>query len=123
MPPDGWRATRRIIDQWGAGHAIITLNDRLAFGAYQALHEAGLSVPSDVSLVSFDDSPLADWLRPGLTTFAIPHHDLGRRAVELLVELIADDNVPTVARPAVHRVRLPLRVRGSVGRGEVAPLS
>ncbi|HEY5476169.1 MAG TPA: substrate-binding domain-containing protein [Tepidiformaceae bacterium] len=89
LPPDGWRATRQIIDEWGAGHAIITLNDRLAFGAYQALHEAGLSVPVDVSAVSFDDSPLADWLLPGLTTFAIPHHDFGRRVVELLVELIA----------------------------------
>ena len=115
MPPDGWRATRRIIDQWGAGHAIITLNDRLAFGAYQALQEAGLSVPADASVVSFDDSPLADWLRPGLTTFAIPHHDLGRRAVELLIESIAaDDRQTLVAQPALHRVNMPLRERGSV---------
>jgi LacI family transcriptional regulator len=115
LPPDGWRATRRIIDEWGAGQAIITFNDRLAFGAYQALHEAGLSVPADASVVSFDDSPLADWLRPGLTTFAIPHHDLGRRAVELLIESIAaDEREPLVAQPAVHRVNMPLRERGSV---------
>lgn len=86
LPPDGWRATRRIIREWGTGQAIITFNDRLAFGAYRALHEAGLSVPADTSVVSFDDSPLAKWLRPGLTTFAIPHHDLGRQAVELLIE-------------------------------------
>ena len=115
LPPDGWRATRRIIDEWGPALAIITFNDRLAFGAYQALHEAGLSVPADASVVSFDDSPLADWLRPGLTTFAIPHHDLGRRAVELLIESIAaDDRQPLVAQPAVHRVNMPLRERGSV---------
>ena len=114
LPPDGWQATRSLIDRWTDGDAIITLNDRLAFGAYQALQEAGFSVPADASIVSFDDNPLADWLRPGLTTFAIPHHDLGRRAVELLVELIADDNVPTAARPVVHRVGMPLRSRGSV---------
>ena len=93
---------------------IITLNDRIAFGAYQALQEAGLSVPTDASLVSFDDSPLAEWLRPGLTTFAIPHPGLGRRVFELLVELIADDNAPSGVRPVVHRVSMPLRIRGSV---------
>jgi len=114
LPPDGWQATRHIIDEWGGGDAIITLNDRLAFGAYQALQEAGLSVPTDASLVSFDDSPLADWLRPGLTTFAIPHHDLGRRAVELMVEMISTDGEPSVALPAVHRMSMPLRMRGSV---------
>ncbi|MCR6491965.1 LacI family DNA-binding transcriptional regulator [Cellulomonas sp. P24] len=114
LPPDGWRATRRIIDEWGAGHAIITLNDRLAFGAYQALQEAGLSVPGDASIVSFDDNTLADWLRPGLTTFAIPHHDLGRRAVELLVGSITADDASPACESAVHRVSMPLRLRGSV---------
>ena len=114
LPPDGWRATRRIIDRHDAGRAIITMNDRLAFGAYQALHEAGLSIPGDASIVSFDDSPLAQWLRPGLTTFAIPHHDLGRRAVELLIEMITAAGGPPLAPPSVHRVRMPLRERGSV---------
>jgi LacI family transcriptional regulator len=62
------------------------MNDRLAFGAYQALGEAGLRVPADVSVVSFDDDPLAQWLRPGLTTAALPHEQMGRRAVELLLD-------------------------------------
>ena len=114
LPPDGWRATRLLLDGWRSGEAIITLNDRLAFGAYQAFQEAGLDVPDDASLVSFDDSPLAAWLRPGLTTFAIPHHALGRRAVELLVELVAADALPSATPQQVHRVSMPLRVRGSV---------
>jgi LacI family transcriptional regulator len=111
LPPHGWQATRNIIEAGGAGGAIIAFNDRLAFGVYQALHEAGLSLPDDMSVVSFDDHPLADWLRPGLTTFAIPHYDLGRRSVELLLEAIPrTDDSP----PAVHRVPMPLRSRGSV---------
>jgi len=115
LPAYGWEATRAIIESGGAGGAIITFNDRLAFGAYQAIHEAGLSVPADMSIISFDDYPLADWLRPGLTTFAIPHYDLGRRSVELLLEAIAArDDGP--ANPAiVHRLPMPLRTRGSVG--------
>lgn len=115
IPSYGWQGTRSIIDSGGAGQAIISFNDRLAFGAYQALHEAGLSVPADMSVVSFDDHTLADWLRPGLTTFAIPHYDLGRRAVELLLEAIAahDDGPPTPG--IVDRLPMPLRSRGSVG--------
>ena len=68
-------------------------------------------------MVSFDDAPLAQWLRPGLTTFAIPHHDLGRRAVELLVEQIGPDS-PGSGTPTepVVRVSMPLRERGSVGQ-------
>jgi len=87
--------------------AIVCLNDRVAFGAYQALAEATLAVPADVSLLSFDDSDLASWLRPQLTSIAIPHFDLGRRAVELLLS----------DQPAqgVHRVAMPLRERASVG--------
>jgi LacI family transcriptional regulator len=66
--------------------AILCLNDRLAFGAYQALAEAGLSVPGDVSIVSFDNDEIASYLRPGLTTIALPHEEMGRAAVELLLQ-------------------------------------
>jgi LacI family transcriptional regulator len=115
LPSYGWDATRQIIDAAGAGTAIITFNDRLAFGAYQALHESGMSVPDDMSIISFDDHPLADWLRPGLTTYAIPHHDLGRRSVELLLEVIAARDDGPAEPPAVHRLPMPLRMRDSVG--------
>lgn len=116
LPPYGWAATQRILADGGAGSAIITFNDRLAFGAYQALHEARLEVPHDMSIVSFDDAPIAKWLRPGLTTFAIPHYELGRRAVELVMETIAarGDGGELSSSPVVHRVPMPLRVRESV---------
>ncbi len=114
LPPYGWHATTRILEAGGAGSAIITFNDRLAFGAYQALHEAGLEVPDDMSIVSFDDAPIAEWLRPGLTTFAIPHYELGRRAVDLLLETIAGRGKDGAPAPAVHRLPMPLRTRESV---------
>lgn len=65
--------------------ALICLNDRIAMGAYQALAEHGLTVPNDVAVVSFDGSDLASWLRPKLTTVAIPYADLGAVAVEMLL--------------------------------------
>jgi LacI family transcriptional regulator len=89
-----------------APQAVICLSDRLAFGAYQAAYEAGLRIPDQLSIVSFDDSELAGWLRPELTSIALPHDELGRRAVRLL--LAADRGTRTVLVP------MPVRERESV---------
>ena len=56
---------------------LVCLNDRIAMGAYQALAAYGLEVPGDVSVVSFDGSGLATWLRPELSSVAIPFHRAG----------------------------------------------
>ena len=78
------------VDAWLAGGArpqlVVCLNDRIAMGTYQALAEHGLRVPDDVSVVSFDGSELARWLRPQLTSVAVPYGDLGARAVEILLD-------------------------------------
>ncbi|WP_127474277.1 LacI family DNA-binding transcriptional regulator [Microbacterium sulfonylureivorans] len=108
LPADGWTAAAELISSGIRRGAIITFNDRLAFGAYQAIAEARLSVPEDFSIVSFDDHQLASWLHPGLTTFAIPHHELGRRALEIL---LADDDQHA---PVIERLPMPVRRRGSV---------
>jgi LacI family transcriptional regulator len=86
--------------------ALVCLNDRVALGAYQALREAGRGIPGDVSVVSFDDSEMAAWLRPQLTSIALPHYQLGWRAVELLLDHDAE--------PAVVRLPMPVRSRASV---------
>lgn len=89
--------------------ALVCMNDRVAFGAYQALAAHGLLVPDDVSVVSFDDSPLASWVRPALTSVALPHHAMAERAVELLLDGPLDEG-------AEHRIEMPVRVRASVRR-------
>jgi LacI family transcriptional regulator len=108
LPLDGWKATRSLISSGVRHGALITFNDRLAFGAYQAISESGLSIPGDFSIVSFDDHQLASWLHPGLTTFAIPHRELGLRAIEILL-----DSAP-LETPVVERLPLPVRLRDSV---------
>jgi len=120
LPEDGWAATRSLLETGVRGEAIITFNDRLAFGAYQAIHEAGLSIPGDFSIVSFDDHQLASWLRPRLTTFALPHYELGALALQVLLEGDASD------AESIRRVPMPLRLRESVaapGRGRAEPAS
>ncbi|AZS42901.1 Ribose operon repressor [Microbacterium oleivorans] len=108
LPTDGWKATADLIASGVRSGAILAFNDRIAFGAYQAISEAGLTVPGDFSVVSFDDHQLASWVHPGLTTFAIPHFELGLQAVETLLTSSPD------APASVERITMPLRNRGSV---------
>ncbi|SCK46838.1 transcriptional regulator, LacI family [Streptomyces sp. WMMB 714] len=105
-PEGGYRAVRALLDRAAAPKALVCCNDRLAFGAYQAVEESGLRIPEDVSVISFDDSDLASWLRPGLTSVAIPHRELGRAAVSLL---LSDD-----LKPTIHRIPMPVHRRGSI---------
>jgi len=101
-PTPGYEVTARLLADGLRPRAIMCLNDRLAFGASQALGEAGLNVPDDVALVSFDNDELAAHLRPGLTTIGLPHEEMGRRAVELL---LAGEHL--VEMPVVVRASLP----------------
>ena len=81
--------------------AIFAASDEMAIGAVSAIHEAGLSVPGDVSVVGFDDIESAALLRPPLTTIRQNKTALGRVAGESLVRLIVDERAkpPRVALP------------------------
>lgn len=65
--------------------AIFVGNDEMAVGVYQAADSAGLKVPSDLSVVGFDDAPMASRIRPPLTTVLLPIRDMGRMAAEMLI--------------------------------------
>ena len=68
--------------------ALFCYNDQLAVGMLDAVRRAGLRVPEDVSIVGFDDSPLAVATEIKLTTLAHPKQELGRRAAKLLLDMI-----------------------------------
>lgn len=65
--------------------AIFACNDEMAAGVYKAALRMGLSIPGDLSVVGYDDSPLASQLWPPLTTIHLPVRDLGRQAAGLLL--------------------------------------
>lgn len=81
-----YQAVRAFLRAGGRPRGLICLNDRIAMGTYQALAEAGRHVPDDIAIVSFDGSELAGWLRPRLTSVALPFEDMGALAVRLLLE-------------------------------------
>ena len=106
-PDPAYRAVSEFLATGRRPSAFICLNDRIAFGVYQAVQELGWRVPHDVSVISFDDSDLAGWLRPALTSVAIPYFEMGRLAIELLLK----PDTPA----AVQLVPMPMHRRGSVG--------
>lgn len=105
-PWNGYSATNDILASGANVTALLCLNDRVAFGAYQALTEHGAKVPEDVSIVSFDDDELAAYMRPGLTTAKLPYLEIGRRAMRQLME--------TDAPHGYQLIDMPVQLRQSV---------
>lgn len=78
--------------------AVVAANTASAIGALQAAHRLGAHVPGDVSVVAIHDVPMAAHLVPPLTTVMMPLERLGARAVELLLERPADEDIREVTR-------------------------
>lgn len=109
-PRSGYEAARLLAPDPRVT-AIACGNDQMAVGVLYALHEAGRSVPEQVSLVGFDDVPEAPFFRPPLTTVRQDFAALGTASLELLLEQIA-----TGVRTQKHRWLPPeLVVRASSG--------
>lgn len=108
----GQRAMQRLIDGGELPTAVFVANDFAALGALEALDSAGLAVPGDISVVGYDDIVIARSTRVALTTVAQPALEMGRTAVDLLVERVTQGR--TAARHIVMVPRL-------VVRGTTAP--
>lgn len=94
--------------------AIFCASDRMALGAYEAVKELGLAIPGDVSIVGFDDDPIARFLDPALTTIRVPHEEMGRLAVEDLAARAAGVREGRIG--GLLRLDCPLVTRASVAR-------
>lgn len=94
-PRSGYEGADRLLTDYGNRvTAIACANDQVAFGAVRALADRGLRVPEDVSVVGFDNHPLAAFAFPPLTTINQDFETQGRIAFELLAALIAGDEHP-----------------------------
>lgn len=81
----GYERTARALTDGLRFTAILAANDATAAGALQALRDGGRRVPEDVSVVGYDDVPVAAETVPALTTVHIPLQEMGRAAVRLAV--------------------------------------
>ncbi|MGW0576081.1 LacI family DNA-binding transcriptional regulator [Streptomyces sp. NPDC002920] len=94
--------------------ALFCFADRMAMGVYHAAAELGLSIPADLSVIGFDNQELiCDGMFPGLTTVALPHYEMGARAVAQLLALTGAKDRGT-GPAAQEMLPCPLVARASV---------
>ena len=108
----GFEQMRSLLESERSFTALFAGNDTIALGALAAIHQAGLRVPEDVAVIGYDDIPTAAYAVPPLTTVRTNPKDQGRRAGELLVQLVKGE------RPAEREVRIgnaELVIRASCG--------
>ena len=107
----GYAATVKLLAMKDRPTAIFCQNDRTAIGCYEALKEAGLHIPQDISVVGYDDEEIARHLFPPLTTSILPHMAMGQWAIEQLDTPPA----PGKGRYPITKLECPLVERESVG--------
>jgi DNA-binding LacI/PurR family transcriptional regulator len=95
--------------------AVFAGNDVVAYGVLQAVHQAGLDVPRDISIAGFDDDYMSRFLNPPLTTMVLPAAGHGSAAVEALMNRLQRDQADVPAPPLRRLLRAHISVRESCG--------
>jgi DNA-binding LacI/PurR family transcriptional regulator len=111
-PESGQAALRSLLSRAAGFTAVFAHSDLLALGAIRELRSRGLSVPHDMSVVGYDDIPVASFVDPPLTTVRQPIESMGRAAVTMLVNQI--DRTAFTAEELLYEPEL-------VVRGSTAP--
>lgn len=89
----GYLAGLELVAEQEPVTAVFAANDQMALGVLHALHERGLAVPEQVSVVGFDDIPEAEFFLPALTTVRQDFDEVGRIGVELLIRMLDGEQV------------------------------
>ena len=127
-PELGYPVVRQLLAHHRRFTAMICFNDMAAIGAIRALHDAGLRVPEDISIIGFDDVPQAAFQTPSLTTIRQPLHEMGKLAAQLLLERLgsagpASQEVAVKPRLIVRESTCPprpLREKSEAGKRRIS---
>lgn len=85
---DGYRSTRELLNLAQPPTALFCVDDIIAVGAYQGVKESNLRIPDDISIIGFNDDPLASVIEPHLTTVRIPIYEMGVTATQNLIQAV-----------------------------------
>lgn len=112
MAPENWaQATQELLNLNPRPTAIVGANDRVAAVAMKTALQAGLHIPRDMSIIGIDDQPFCAYLNPALTTIDMSIIEIGKRAIQMLLDRIHGERVATE-----HVIlRCPLIIRESCG--------
>ncbi len=100
-PENGYESIFRLMDLSDPPTAVFCGNDRIAIGAMMAVKELGLHMPNDIALIGYDGQEIVSHLTPSLTTFTLPHYQMGVWGVETLMKL----NRPLTATTSITQLK------------------
>ncbi len=108
----GYRQGLELLRRPDRPTAVFAGNDLQALGLYEAARELGLRIPEDLSVVGFDDLPIARWVGPPLTTVRQPLTEMAEAAAKLVLDLAREEGTPAATRV---ELATSLVVRSSTG--------
>lgn len=113
---NGFNAAKKIFELGSRPTAIFAANDAMAIGCMQYLKQQELSVPNEVALVGFDDIELCTHVEPSLTTVGVPKDEMGKLAVQRLVDVVKSKSrtIVTIRVPVELVIRNSTRLSSSI---------
>ena len=85
---DGYDSMDSLLKDKIIPDAIFAVNDPVAIGAFQRVKEAGLKIPEDMAIIGFSNNKITDLVDPPITTIDQPSFEMGRKAAEILIDII-----------------------------------
>ncbi len=113
-PAHSYEAMLDILRSKDRPTALFVASDKMAYGAYKAIQEVGLSIPEHISVASFDDIEMSEFMNPGLTTVRVHKEEMGRTAANLLIQRMEG----TFPLPMTSYLPTEFIVRGSCAKRE-----
>ena len=82
----GYFEAKKLLKKNKKIDAIFCTSDEIAMGSYQAIKEAGLKIPNDISIIGFDNSRISELVKPKLTTVQLPYSEMTQKAIKHIID-------------------------------------
>jgi LacI family transcriptional regulator len=109
----GYKAGLEMLRRPEPPTAILPSNNRMLLGVMRAVNQLGVRCPEDVSIVGFDDFPWTQHLTPPLTVLSQPAHEIGKKALEMLLSKIRATEGSQESRDNLIQLKADLKIRES----------
>ncbi len=106
---DGYNSMDALLKENITPDSIFAVNDPVAIGAFQRIKEAGLKIPEDIAIVGFSNNKITSLVEPSITTVDQPSFEMGKKAAEILIEMIENEETMKTKKTIVLKTKLIIR--------------
>jgi LacI family transcriptional regulator, galactose operon repressor len=106
---DGYNSMDALLKENIIPDSVFAVNDPVAIGAFQRIKEEGLKIPGDIAIIGFSNNKITSLVNPPITTVDQPSFEMGKKAVEILIEMIKNRQNNFKKRTVVLEAKLIVR--------------